>query len=143
MLSGKGGVGTFSIGVSSLICFFIAFLAYKKVSHEIISKSDWLFFTLALSAIPLWYMTDSALNAVILLCIIDILGFIPTFKKAYYYPFEEKLSFFIIMIVKDIFALMALEEYSLTTLLFPITLDVSTIAFVVMVFVRRRSTHTP
>ncbi len=143
MLSGKGGVGTFSIGVSSLICFFIAFLAYKKVSHEIISKSDWLFFTLALSAIPLWYMTDSALNAVILLSIIDILGFIPTFKKAYYYPFEEKLSFFIIMIVKDIFALMALEEYSLTTLLFPITLDVSTIAFVVMVFVRRRSTPTP
>ena len=68
------------------------------------------------------------------------LNFIPTFKKAYYYPFEEKLSFFIIMIVKDIFALMALEEYSLTTLLFPITLDVSTIAFVVMVSVRRKVT---
>ena len=138
MLSSKGGVGSFPSGVSSLICFFIAFLAYKKVSHDIISRSDWLFFTLALGAVPLWYMTDSALNAVVLLSIIDTLGFIPTFKKAYHYPFEEQLSFFMMMVFKDIFALMALEEYSLTTLLFPITLDVSTIAFVVMVFVRRR-----
>ncbi len=85
-------------------------------------------------------MTDSALNAVILLTIIDTLGFVPTFKKAYYYPFEEKLSFFIIMIVKDIFTIIALEEYSLTTLLFPITLDVTSIAFIVMVFIRRKVT---
>ena len=138
MLSSKGGVGSFPVGVSALVCFFIAFLAYKKVSHDVISRSDWLFFTLALCAIPLWYMTDSALNAVILLSIIDTLGFIPTFKKAYNYPFEEQLSFFMMMVFKDVFALMALEEYSLTTLLFPITLDIASIAFVVMVFVRRR-----
>jgi len=142
MLSSRGGVGTFSVGVSSLICFFIAFLAYKKVSHDIISKSDWLFFTLALCAIPLWYMTDSALNAVILLSIIDVLGFIPTFKKAYHYPFEEKLIFFIIMIIKDMFTLMALEEYSLTTLLFLVTLNISTITFVIMVSIRRRKIIT-
>ncbi len=138
MLSSKGGVGTYSVGVSASVCFFIAFLAYKKVSLDVITRSDWLFFTLALCAIPLWYMTDSALNAVILLSIIDTLGFIPTFKKAYHFPFEEQLSFFMMMVFKDVFALMALEEYSLTTLLFPITLDVSTIAFVLMVFVRRR-----
>ena len=137
MLSSKGGVGTYSVGVSAFICFLIAFLAYKKVSLDVISHSDWFFFTLALCAIPLWYMTDSALNAVILLSIIDTLGFIPTFKKAYYYPFEEQLSFFMMMLFKDIFALMALEEYSLTTLLFPITLDISTTAFVIMVFIRR------
>ena len=83
-------------------------------------------------------MTNSALNAVILLSLIDTLGFIPTFKKAYHFPFEEQLSFFMMMVFKDIFALMALEEYSLTTLLFPITLDVSTLAFVLMVVVRRR-----
>ncbi len=142
MLSSKGGIGSFPVGVSALVCFFIAFLAYKKVSHDVISRSDWLFFTLALGAIPLWYMTDSALNAVILLSIIDTLGFIPTFKKAYHYPFEEQLSFFMMMLFKDIFALMALEEYNLTTLLFPITLDVSTIAFIIMVFIRREVNYS-
>ena len=142
MLSSKGGVGSFSVGVSALVCFVIAFLAYKKVSHDVISSSDWLFFILALCAIPLWYMTSSALNAVILLSVIDTLGFIPTFKKAYHYPFEEKLSFFMMMIFKDIFTLMALEEYSLTTLLFPITLDIVSIIFIFMVFVRRRANYS-
>jgi len=138
LLSSKGGVGSFPTGVSALICFFIAFLAYKKVSHDVIKKSDWAFFILALLAIPLWYVTDSALNAVILLSIIDTLGFIPTFKKTYHSPYEEQLSFFMIMIFKEFFAVSALEEYSLTTLLFPIVLSSSTIVFVLMVYGRRR-----
>jgi len=82
-------------------------------------------------------MTNSALNAVILLSIIDTLGFIPTFKKTYHSPYEEQLSFFILMIIKEFFAVSALEEYSLTTLLFPIVLSSSTIIFVLMVYGRR------
>ncbi|RUM69597.1 MAG: hypothetical protein DSZ07_04330 [Sulfurovum sp.] len=137
LLSNKGGVGSFPTGVSALICFFIAFISYKKVSHDVIQKSDWVFFILALLAIPLWYMTNSALNAVILLSIIDTLGFIPTFKKTYHSPYEEQLSFFILMVIKEFFAVSALEEYSLTTLLFPIVLSSSTIIFILMVYGRR------
>ena len=83
-------------------------------------------------------MTNSALNAVILLSVIDTLGFIPTFKKAYNFPYEEQLSFFMMMIFKEFFAVSALEEYSLTTLLFPIVLSSSTTVFVLMVYGRRR-----
>ena len=139
MYASNGGVGAFPMGFAALLCFSIAFLTYTKTGLDYISRSDWIFLTLALLAIPLWYVTDNALYAIILLSIIDVLGFIPTFKKAYNYPFDEQLSFFVMMVIKDVFfAIPALEEHTLTTMLFPLTLSTATTFFVLMVYWRRK-----
>ena len=139
MYFNDGGVGTFPVAFAASLCFAIAFLTYKKMGLDYITKSDWIFLALALSALPLWYVTSSALYAIILLSAVDVIGFIPTFKKAYKFPYEEQLTFFILMLTRDIFfTIPALESYTLTTMVFPLTLSTATTTFVIMVYFRRK-----
>jgi len=144
MYFNDGGVGTFPIGFAAFLCFAIAFLTYKKVGFDYITKSDWIFLAMALFALPLWYVTSNALYAIILLSVIDVIGFIPTFKKAYKFPYEEQLTFFVLIFMRDIFlTIPALEAYTLTTMIFPIALSTATFIFVIMVYFRRKKISPP
>ena len=118
-LEDKGGVGAWPIGVSGSITIFIAYLAYLKRADVTITKTDWLFFVAALSSLPLWYLTSDPLWAVVLLTTIDVLGFGPTVRKAYHLPYSESLLFFGLFTARNLLVIMALENHSATTLLFP------------------------
>jgi hypothetical protein len=136
-LSDKGGTGAWPIGVSGLITLYVAFLAYTKKSDRMISNIDWLFFIIAMSSLPLWYFTSNPLWSVIILTTVDLLGFVPTFRKSYNHPYEEQLTFFNLMASRNIIVIIALENYSLTTLLFPAATAIACILFVLMVIIRR------
>ena len=99
---------------------------------------DWLFFILAMASLPLWYLTSDPLWAVVLLTTVDVLGFGPTFRRAYARPFDEQLMFFVIMIARNFIVVLALENYSLTTVLFPATIAAVCVIFSLMVAYRRR-----
>ncbi len=58
-LEAGAGVGAWAIGVSGSITIFIALLAYLKRADVAITKTDWLFFTLAISSLPLWCLLIS------------------------------------------------------------------------------------
>lgn len=137
-MEGQGGVGAWPIGVSGAITLFIAVLAFVKCADVAISKIDWLFFVAAMSSLPLWYLTSDPLWAVIVLTAIDVLGFGPTFRKAYAAPHSESLLFFGLFAVRNVLVIMALEHYSATTVLFPAVIAVACIALVAMVTYRRR-----
>lgn len=137
-LADKGGVGAWPIGVSGIITLYVAFLAYSKKSDSTITKIDWLFFIMAMSSLPLWYFTSHPLWAVVILTTVDVLGFGPTFRKAYGRPFEEQLLFFVIMAIRNLISIAALEHYSTTTVLFPAVLAGACLIFILMVIVRRR-----
>jgi hypothetical protein len=84
----KGGAGAWPIGVSGVITIVIAFLAYLKRADITTTKTDWVFFVSALSSLPLWYFTSDPLWAVIVLTTIDVLGFGPTARKIYSFPYS-------------------------------------------------------
>ena len=136
-LADKGGVGAWPIGVSGVITLYVAILAYLKKSDHMITKIDWLFFIIAMASLPFWYFTSNPLWAVVILTAVDILGFAPTFRKAYRYPYEEQLTFFVLITSRNLIAIMALEHYSLTTILFPAATALACILFIQMVMVRR------
>jgi hypothetical protein len=136
-LADKGGAGAWPIGVSGIITLYVAILAYLKKSDSIITKKDWLFFITAMTALPFWYFTSNPLWAVIILTTVDLLGFAPTFRKAYSYPYEEQLTFFTIIASRNLIVIMALEHYSLTTVLFPAATALACILFIQMVMLRR------
>lgn len=129
-LADKGGAGAWPIGVSGVITLFVAILAYIKKTDHMIAKKDWVIFIIAMSAIPFWYITSNPLWAVVILTSVDLAGFIPTFRKAYYYPNEEKLLFYFLMASRNILVIIALENYSLTTLLFPAATALACILFI-------------
>jgi len=118
-LEGRGGVGAWPIGVSAAITLSIAFLAYRRRADTRIVPLDWFFFSAALASLPLWYLTADPLWAVVLLTLVDVLGFGPTIRKSYHQPHSESLLFYLVFTVRNITVIGALEHYSLTTVLFP------------------------
>jgi hypothetical protein len=137
-IEGKGGAGAWPIGVSGSITMLIAFLAYVKRADITITKTDWLFFVSALSSLPLWYFTSDPLWAVVILTTVDVLGFGPTVRKAYSFPHSESLPFFALFAAPNILVILALENYSVTTVLFPAVIAVACMSLMAMVTYRRR-----
>jgi hypothetical protein len=141
-LKGKGGVGAWPIGVSGSITIFIAVLAYVKRADISITKTDWLFFVSAMSSLPVWYITSDPLWAVVVLTTVDVLGFGPTVRKAYRFPHSESLLFFALFAARNLLVIMALEFYSVTTVLFPAVIAAACILLMAMLTYRRRVSAT-
>lgn len=137
-LSDDGGSGAWPIGVSGLITLVVAYLAWLKHADNSITKTDWAFFIAALTSLPLWYFTADPLWAVIVLTVVDLLGFGPTVRKASCQPYEENLTFYLIIAVRNIIATIALEHYSLTTVMFPAVMAAACIFFISLVLYRRK-----
>lgn len=136
-LKAQGGVGAWPIGVSGAITILIAISAYVKRADVAITKIDWLFFISALASLPLWYLTANPAWAVVVLTIVDLLGFGPTIRKAYTHPHSESLSFFAMFAVRNILVVMALESYSIATVLFPAAVAVACILLMALIVYRR------
>jgi hypothetical protein len=138
-LADKGGAGAWPIGVSGIITIVVALLAYIKKSDSAISTTDWLFFIVAMTSLPFWYITSDPLWAVVILTTVDVIGFGPTLRKAYIRPLEEQLLFYMIFVLRNIVSIVALEHYSLTTVLFPAATALACLVFILVVVYRRRT----
>ncbi|WP_417389574.1 hypothetical protein [Gimesia sp.] len=137
-LEANGGIGAWPIGISGVITVYIAFLSYVKRGDISITHLDRLFFSAALLSIPCWYFTSNPMWAVILLTVIDLLGFGPTIRKAYDHPFEESILFIFLFFIRNTFALLALESYSLTTVLFPLSICIVCLFLTLLIHYRRK-----
>lgn len=137
-LEDKGGAGTWPIGVSAIMTISIAYLAYIKRADVAVTRTDWVFFIAALSSLPLWYWTSDPLWAVVVLTAIDVAGFGPTVRKAYQFPYSESLLFFALFTLRNVLVMLALENLSVTTLLFPAVMLVICVFMITLIAYRRR-----
>lgn len=137
-LEANGGIGAWPIGISGAITVGVAVLAFYKRADISITRTDWLFFSVALASLPFWYLTSDPLWTVVLLTVIDLLGFGPTIRKAHAFPHQESQLFFLSFMLRNIFAIMALEHYSVTTVLFPLSIAAACTVLLVLVAYRRR-----
>lgn len=136
-LSDGAGVGAWPIGLSALISLAVAGLAFVKRTDMSIVRIDWVFLVLAMTALPLWFITETALSAVIVLTIVDLLGFAPSIRKAWDHPREENALFFGLGALRNGFVLLALEAITWTTALFPLAVGIACVAFVGLILWRR------
>jgi len=137
-LEAGGGVGAWVVGVSASITLCIAVLAWRQRADISITALDWVFFVAALSSLPLWYLTASPLWAVVVLTTVDLLGFGPTLRKAYNFPESESLLFFGLFLVRNLLVVLALEQYSVTTWLFPLAVAAACGLLMALIVIRRR-----
>ena len=137
-LSDNAGVGAWAIGLSGGIALVIALLAYMNQGDMRVTNSDWLFLIGALSALPFWYLTSDPLWAVLILTTVDLLGFAPTLKKVHRDPSSESLLFFALLTLRNLFVILALEHYSVTTVLFPAVVSIACVMLILTAHYRRR-----
>ena len=138
----NAGPGSWVVGFTAAICLFIAAASYIKYKKDYVTKFDWVCFITAIFGVILWVVTDNALNAVIVVTVVDALAFIPTFRKTFINPHEETIITFTFSAVTMALSLAALENFNLTTALYPASLVFTNILFVLMTLARRKNNKT-
>lgn len=136
-LHDNGGAGAWVTGVTAAISFIIFFLAIKR-GEKNVTRSDKINLAAALLAIVPWLLIGDPLFSVILITIIDFLGFFPTIRKSWHKPHEETLIHYVLAGLKFVLAILALDNYTLTTWLYPASLVAANLFFVIMLISRRK-----
>lgn len=136
-ISDGAGAGAWATGATAITLFVVAIFSLKNGGYRI-TKTDKLSFAGALTAIPIWFITGDPLWAVIVVVIIESLGFFPTYRKAFSHPHVESMTAFFLTILKYSLALLALEKYTLTTTLFPIALIILSSVLLTEIYWRRK-----
>ena len=137
-ISDGAGVGAIIMGLSSVITFGISIIAYIKRDNIIISNSDKWAFGLSLLAIPLWLFTETPLWSVILITLIDAAAFYPTYRKSWNRPDQESSISYALGGIKHLFTILALQNYSIITALFPLSLVITNLGLILLIFFRRK-----
>src|SRR3989338_1414329 len=132
-----GGAGSWVTGITAATCFLVSAIAFLKYGLSYVKKSDWLCLFAALSGIATWKITNDPLSAVIIVTLVDAIGFIPTFRKGWREPYQETALTFALGSVKFALAIIALDTFTLATVLYPASLVLANAAFVTVLLVRR------
>lgn len=132
-----GGPGAWVNLISAVLCWVVTVMGLLQKGERDIVRSDWIAFTGAVVAIIPWALTKDPLWSVIIITIIDMLAFYPTFRKSWYKPQEEALVSYGISATKHVLGIAALANYSITTVLFSASLVLTNSAFIAMTLYRR------
>lgn len=135
-ISAGAGAGAWVSGFTSILCFVVVIIALFR-GEKNITKSDWATFITALAAIPLWLITSEPLYAILIVTVIDALGFWPTFRKSWDKPHEEPAALYALAALKFYLSIMAIQEMNIITSLYPASLVFLNMAFVCLVLLRR------
>lgn len=137
-VSDGAGPGAWATGFTAFACFIVVGLAIFK-GEKNITRTDWIAFLSAFAAIPVWYATKDPMWAVVLITIIDMIAFYPTFRKSWHKPHEEDPIAYGVSGLKFFIAILALQNFSITTALYPFSLVIMNWIFVAMVLSRRKT----
>lgn len=133
--AGWGLLPTFIAGIAGLLIFMLSLKQQKRAS---ITKSDTLFFILSLVAVALWLVVDRPLLSVIIVSLVDILAFIPTFRKSWNRPDQETVSAYAINSIRFVLATLAIRNYTLVTILSPLSQAIADGVLTLFLILRRR-----
>jgi hypothetical protein len=140
----NAGAGSGAYVTLALVGLLLAvlLLALRNGDRDI-KRTDVAFLVLAILCIPLWLVVEQPVLSIVVLSTIDMLGFAPTLRKSWTDPFSETLSLYVITTLRHGLSILALFEYNLVTMLFPLTWVFANAAFAVLLIVRRRQLGHP
>jgi hypothetical protein len=100
---------------------------------------DWVFLGAALSAIPLWMLTDDPTISICVVTLIELAGLGPTVRKTIRDPWSESLAYFALCVFKYALALLALSTWSVAVAFYPVVNVIASIGICVVMLVRRQA----
>ncbi|NBX65870.1 MAG: hypothetical protein EBQ96_02625 [Proteobacteria bacterium] len=133
-----GGPGAWTNLVGGVMCWLGAGLGYWKYGAKDIRRADWYAFIAALIGLASWALTKDPLLSVVMITVIDMLAFYPSFRKGWEKPHEDRVYLFLVSDVKHILGLAALTSFTVTTVMFPASLVLTNTLYILMLLYRRR-----
>ena len=129
--------GTWALATTIVACISICLLSLKY-GEKNITRADKIALALSLSAVFPWILTHNPLWSVILVSLIDLGGYIPTIRKSWTKPYDEKLFAYAVSIIPLIISLFLLNDLTFTTALYTCTIIVANFCLVGFCLWRRR-----
>jgi len=120
-----------------------AVLFSLKYGTKNITKSDTAILIAILVAIVVWWQLDQPLISVIMVSVIDVIGYVPSFRKSWREPWSETLISWVLFSISNIFAILALKEYNLLTVTYLAAITSANIALFLLCFFRREFIPKP
>lgn len=140
-LAEHAGAGAWVTGVVAVMCLGISVLAVFR-GEKGITKTDWACLLAALIGVALWRITSEPLLAVVIITLADAIAYVPTYRKAFSKPHEEPAYSYGLAAMRSVFGVLALQSFTLTTVLYPASLIVTDGGFVLYLLIRRRRLRT-
>ncbi len=137
LLYGGGGIGGLELIIGTVMMCLIFLLSFKYGTRNI-TLGDTVILIAVLSAIIIWWQLKNPFLSILLICIIDVLGYIPSYRKAFQEPWSETVLTFILFVVGNCFAIAALKEYNFLTLSYLIAISAANTVLIVICLIRRR-----
>ncbi|MDP9196484.1 MAG: hypothetical protein M3O22_06955 [Pseudomonadota bacterium] len=134
--SDGAGYGAWATATGAFFCFIIFLLSFRFGTRNI-TRFDTACLVASFLTLAVYVRTGDGLTAIILVSVIDSLGYFPTFRKSWQEPFTETISFFVISMSSCIFSLLALQNYTLTTALYAVTICFMNSCMIILLLVRR------
>jgi len=114
------------------------------VVYDLIKKEknvvfiDWIFFLGAILTIFIYLFTKNAVLSVFLAATIDVLGFLPTFRKCYLKPYSEPALTYFFGAFSFLFSIGGLQIHTFVTTFYPSVVVLANLALVLFLLIRRR-----
>lgn len=134
---GGAGVGSWALLSACITCFFI-FVLSLRIGNKDITTSDIIFLILALFSLLLWIVAKQPVWSVILATTVELLGFVPTIRKSWNKPYSETLFTYEVCIFRHGISIIALQQFNILTLLYPVAWTVANIIFTIILIIRRQ-----
>ena len=131
------GPGVWTTGMTAFSCIVTALLALKYGTKDI-HKTDKIALAVSLVSILPWLVMDDPLWSVVLISLIDCVAMIPTLRKSWNKPNEENITTYGIANLKTVLSLVALTNFNLTTVLYPVAITLVNFALIFLCLWRRR-----
>lgn len=139
---GGGGWGALNLTVGTLFVIAV-FLFSLKFGTKNITGSDTAILIAALLAIVVWWQLKQPLISIFMVSVIDVIGYVPSFRKSYQEPWSETLISWILFSASNLFAILALKEYNLLTVTYLAAITSANIALFFICYFRRRFVPKP
>jgi len=133
---GGGGLGAISLTIGTFLVIIIFLISLKRGTKNI-TKIDKFLLIIALSAIIVWWFLNNPILALVIVSAIDVIGFVPTFRKSYSNPRTESIPSWIYFALANVFAIAALQSYNFMTLTYIISIATVEIILIVFLALRR------
>jgi len=135
----RGGGKNSVIGMSVIFLLIMTIVVLSiKYGTKNITKSDTIVLLLALSSIFIWWQLNNPVLAIIMVTVVDVFGYWPTYRKTWVAPEKETLSFWVMITIVSILIFLSIAEYNLLTTLYAGAMVIADSILVAVLYFRRK-----
>ncbi len=139
MISAGAGMGAAYIAIGSVFCLVI-FLLSLYYGSRTITRLDTFCLVGGLMALAIYVFLHNPLLSIVMVIIVDFIGFMPTLRKIYIDSSSETMTMYALCSLSNVFALGALTSVTVTTLLCPVSFMLINGGCAVVIATQRRKT---